>query len=158
MKELKIASILLGIFLFLSCSKDNEEVAPITTKYLERFDYIQTFYYRKAEIVNPPNNVKVGILTSRCKRIHYTIYDYEENFNSINPPQELIDKVESLNGNSQDKNSQYYLVANIKFCYYDEYTIKDVSLKSNWEIAIGRIGTYSFNGNTHKCLIISGWL
>lgn len=157
MRYLKIISILFGIFLFLSCSKDNEEVAPITTKYLERFDYIQTFYYRKAEIVNPPNNVKVGILTSRCQRIHYTIYDYEENFNSINPPQDLIDKVENLN-DKKDNNLQYYLVADIKFCYYDEYTIKDVSLKSDWEIAIGRIGTYSFNGTTHKCLIISGWL
>lgn len=149
MKHLKTVLILLGILSLFSCSKDDD--TPI--KYIKGGEYIQTFYHRSAEIVEPPN-VKIGILTSICNSIHYTIYDYDENFNTINPPQDLIDKVEELNSNNNNKILQYFLVANIKFCYYDQCDIKNISLKSDWEIVVGGIKKYSINGALYKNLII----
>ena len=149
MKHLKTVLMLLGILSLFSCSKDDD----IPIKYVKGGEYVQTFYHRSVEIVEPPK-VKIGVLTSICRTLHHTLYDYEENYNTINPPQELIDKVEALNHNNQNKELQYYLVANIKFCYYDEYTLKDISLKSDWEIVVGGIKKYYINGVLYNHVII----
>lgn len=156
MKELKIASILLGIFLFLSCSKDNEEVDSFTINYIEGNEYIQTFYHTRYQIIHPDieGYNKMEIYRSICGRWQFDLYEPDEKFGKISPSQDLIDKIKDLNHNIENENLKYYLIADIKARYRNKYQADIISLESDWNIVFGGMENYYFNGILYKHLII----
>lgn len=156
MKHLKKAFILLGIFLFLSCSKDNEEVDSFTINYIEGNEYIQTFYHTRYQIIHPDieGYNKMEIYRSICGRWQFDLYEPDEKFGKISPSQDLIDKIKDLNHNIENENLKYYLIADIKARYRNKYQADIISLESDWNIVFGGMENYYFNGILYKHLII----
>lgn len=139
MRYLKIISILLGIYLFLSCSKDNEAI----TTYEYGKEYTEFFYY---SIRNT--------FTSTCGRLRFYTSENDENFKNTEPPRYMIDKVSELNKNNSGRDLKYYLVADINFIYYSPKSAGNMYLKGNWKIVIGKMEEYSFEGVIYKRLVI----
>lgn len=155
MRYLKIISILLGIFLFLSCSKNDEEINPFTINYIEGNEYIQTFYHTRYQIIHPDveGYDKMDIYRSICGRWQFDLCEPDEKFGKISPPQDLIDKIKELNHNIENKNLKYYLIADIRARYRNKYQADIISLESDWNIVFGGMENYHFNGVLYKHLI-----
>lgn len=148
-----------ALILLYGCNKENGERDEYTREtyqleYIDDEKYTQTFYYSGGLGYISPDGVHNGsYYKSICNRVHFQLYDYDSTFNTINPPQKLREELEELNNNAKDKKLKYYLVAKIQFQYQHGYAT-NVSLKSEWEIIIGKMDEYIFERKIYECLII----
>lgn len=151
-------------FLIAGCSTKDDELSngeSYLIDYQIENSYTQTFYYAgRRDFISDTGGHKGNWYKSICNRLSFDLFDYDEGYTELTPSRDLTSSLEELNKDSKGKDHKYYLIANIYFYYewynytLNEHIFKDLSLKSNWKIVIGKEQEYLFNGKVYNRLIV----
>lgn len=153
----KILFVFMVIALFGSCSTDDENGQNSSISYLTDYkygnEYTQQFYSGGNFIFASHGYVGHGCyIYSSCGRLSFTLIDTMQVYDKIAPPLELNNKVTTLNNESNSKDLQYYLVANIHFKY--PISVNELDLTDKWRIVIGRKEEYVFKDEIYERLVV----
>lgn len=150
--------------LLAGCGKDDEpkdgagniyEPVPYTTNYVFGQTYIQTFYTNGRRWGIGIVHSFSCIFRSICNRIDFTVDSrYDENIESLIPPDELQTQMQQLNEEAQGTELQYYMICEMKFTYSAVINIEEVERLTDWRIVIGKMEEYIYDGKIYERLNI----
>ena len=145
--------------LLAGCGKDDEpkdgasniyEPVPYTTNYAVGQTYIQTFYTNGKEAMIGGQGITYKCsFHSVCNRVWILLYESDDNFESLIPPEELQTQMQQLNEEVKGTELQYYMICEMKFIYRSSYSYilsEEVERLTDWRIAIGKMEEYIYDG------------
>lgn len=153
----KMLFLLLALSIFFGCSKDESDDFNENhlIEYAANQNYTQTFYYGGGcGYLSADGGHDGNWYRSICDRLTFTLYDYDEEFNTITPSKALIKDLETLNKDTKNKEHKYFLTANVYFQYIGIESITKPRLKNTWQIVIGKMEEYVFKGQIYNRLVV----